>query len=113
MNIIKFSNELTDDIFYEVVAQTMKDFELCGLEFSFSSTHPEEFLQTLLHHITKLNNYHPEQLAALLYRVDVKQEYISSIAEKFALSFEESITLCIAQREVEKIRFKKSHHSKF
>ena len=107
MNIIKFSNELIDDIFYEVVAQTIKDFELCGLEFLYSSTHPEEFLQVLLQHVTQLNKFHPEQLAALLYRVDVKQEYISSTAEQFALSFEESIAICIAQREVEKVRFRK------
>jgi hypothetical protein len=106
MNIIKFSSELTDDIFYEVVAQTKKDFELCGLDFSFSSHNPKDFLETLFSKITKLNS-NLEQLATLLYRVDVKQTYISSTAEKYALSFEESITLCIAQRELEKVRFRK------
>jgi hypothetical protein len=107
MSIIKFSNELTEDIFYEVVAQTIKDFELCGLAFAFSSAQPEDYLQSLLQHVSELHNKQPEQLATLLYRVDVKQAHISSAAEKYSLSFEESIALCIAQRELEKVNFRK------
>lgn len=111
MNIIKFSSELTDDIFYEVVAQTKKDFGLCGLDFLFSSHRSDEFLKTLFNEVVALNNYYPEKLATLLYRVDVKEADISSTAEKYSLSFEESTTLCIAQRELQKVRFRKKFKS--
>jgi DNA polymerase III delta prime subunit len=109
MNIIKFSNELTDDFFSEVAHQLQKDIDMCGLDSSIDITSKENFLKSVFQFVQYLHHKDVKSMMNLLYRIDVKEQHIADVARKYQLSFEEAIALSIMHRELEKVKFKRAH----
>jgi DNA polymerase III delta prime subunit len=109
MNIIKFSSELTEDFFSEVAQQLQKDVDMCGLDISVDITSKENFLKSVFQFVQHLHHKDVKSMMNLLYRIDVKEQHIADVANKYQLSFEEAIALSIIHRELEKVKFKRAH----
>lgn len=108
MDIIKFSAEIEEEYFSDLVIQIQKDFSLCGLDFEGIINSKKDLLSILFARVKYLNQHNVQGLMNLLYRIDVKQENIVIFAQKMKLSLEEAIVISILQRELQKVKFKKN-----
>lgn len=110
MDIIKFSAEIEDGFFSDLVIQIQKDYMLCGIDFPEKIDTKKELLNVLFQSITKLNKENVKDLMNLLYRIDIKEVQIAHLAKKMNLSLEEAIVVSVLQRELQKIRLRKKSH---
>ena len=99
--------QLKENLFNDLKVQIEKDFYLCGIPTISNNLNPEEYYSKLKSTITQLHLDDYQTLKNMLYRVDIKEVDIESISIKFQLNIEESITVAILNRSLQKIELKK------
>lgn len=107
MELQKVLSNIEQNIFKDIVLQLQKDIELSGLEYSLESFSPKELYFSLLKFLEKESKNNSQGVMNLLYRVDIKEIFIHQTAKKLNTTFEEALAICILNRTIEKVQFRK------
>lgn len=99
------------EIIRETVAQVIKDFNMTGLEITFSGNELlayQELKEQIASILLELIKNHSSQFQSLLYRVDIDEKYLNKfLGDEHPFSYSEAIAELILQREFQKVLSRK------
>lgn len=95
------------DLYLKLIEQLNKDFQLAGIQQSFSlNSTSTELIQELQKTIIKLINYDFEGYLNLLYRVDLSENKIKKLSGSDIDKMSEQVAYLLLKREWQKVWFK-------
>jgi hypothetical protein len=103
------------DIIKATADQIIKDFEMFGMEVSFSGNAYnayEELFDQIEPHIKKLIDSNQSKFMGILYRIDLNDEQVKkAVNENSSEPFSEIITDLIIKRELQKVVIRNHYKS--
>jgi hypothetical protein len=104
------------DIIKDTATQTIKDFDMFGVEIKFSGNAYEayeELFEQIEPHIEKMISSNQSKFMGILYRIDVSDEQIKkAVSQNTSEPFSAIITDLILKRELQKVVIRNHYKSK-